>query len=91
MIVIRVELHSAITRQVTELARMHICNVGGGEELRDYEVRTLRGRSRESLDRRTVHRRGKVEKHPAKRLHIWHLVGKALVAIGYVDTRQRLL
>ena len=28
MIVVRVELHSAITHQVTELARMHICNDG---------------------------------------------------------------
>jgi hypothetical protein len=29
MIIIRVELHSHVTRKVTEIARMRICNIGG--------------------------------------------------------------
>ena len=35
MIIVRVELHSARTGEVTELARMHISNIGGTNTLRD--------------------------------------------------------
>lgn len=83
MIVVRVELHSAITRQVTELARAHICNIGGSGTVRDYEIRTLRGRSTRALDAGAVQRHGKVLGHRSLDLHIWHLVGKALQRIGY--------
>lgn len=83
MIVVRVELHSAITGQVTELARAHISNVGGTDTRRDYEVVTLRGRDTRALDRREVQRRGKVIGHASLALHVWHLVAKALTGIGY--------
>lgn len=83
MIVVRVELHSAITGAVTELARAHICNAGDSGKLRDYFVRTLRGRSKAALDRGDVQRRGKVEQHPSEAVHVWHLVAKALAAMGY--------
>lgn len=83
MIVIRVELHSAITRKVTEIARMNICNVGGTTELGDYRAETLRGRSAEQLDRRVVTRSGEVNRYPRQAVHIWHLVARALVAMGY--------
>jgi hypothetical protein len=39
MIVVRVELHSAITREVTELARMEIANDGPGVGSRPEEGR----------------------------------------------------
>ena len=84
MIVVRVELWSAITGQKTELARMEICNDDtGGQRLRNYIVRTLRGRSTADLDRRTTQRDGRVERHDAPGLHVWNLVAKALVAMGY--------
>jgi hypothetical protein len=83
MIVVRVELHSAVTGKVEELARMHICNEGGSNTLRDYGVYVLRGRSREALDRRHVHRTGKFGKFPSLRVHVWNLVLCALVAAGY--------
>jgi hypothetical protein len=83
MIVVKVELHSAITGIVIEIARAHICHAGETGKLRDYFVRTLRGRSAAALDRGDVQRRGKVEKHPSEAVHVWHLVAKALAAMGY--------
>ena len=83
MIIVRVELHSAITGKTTELARAHICNVGGTNEIRDYDVRTLRGRSARDLDQHVVQRKGKVMGHPSLRLNVWHLVAKALAGMGY--------
>lgn len=80
MIVVRVELHSALTRKVTELARMHICNFGGSRTVGHYEVRTLRGRSAKDLDRHIVQRTGTVMNHPRLDQHVWHLVAKALSA-----------
>jgi hypothetical protein len=87
MIIIRVELWSARTGQITELARMGIDNIGGTLEKRDYNVRTWRGRSKVSLDKsmctETVTRKGKVLGHNSEAVHIWYLVGKALKAMGY--------
>lgn len=87
MIIVRVELWSAVTGDVTELARMTIDNVGGTHHLRDYRTRTLRGRSRQALDRallnNTAQREGKVIGHPSLREHVWNLVAKALTGLGY--------
>jgi len=89
MIIVRVELHSAITRKVTEIARMKICNTGGSVERGDYYVATLRGRSREQLDRAVVTREGDVNDYPRQAIHVWHLVARALVAMGYAGKELR--
>lgn len=85
MIVVRVELHSAVTHQVTELARMTISNKGDEPNSRigNYEVRTIRGQSKKQLDRMTLSRTGEVLRHPRLAEHVWFLVGKALKAIKY--------
>lgn len=93
MIVIRVELWSAVNGQKTELARMVIDNVGGTTNLGDYRCRTLRGRSKEALDNALfaactsphggTQREGKVTGHPRLREHVWNLVAKALTSMGY--------
>ena len=84
MIIIRVELWSAITGQKTELARMEIANVDGGRAARrNYNVRTLRGRSAEQLNRRVTQREGAVKDWPSEALHVWNLVAMALYAMGY--------
>lgn len=89
MIVVRVELWSAVNGEVSELARMTIDNIGGTQQLGDYRTRTLRGRSREALDKAllatTVQREGKVLQHPRLREHVWNLVAKALSAMHYGD------
>lgn len=86
MIVVRVELWAKGIRdhpRSRELARMHICNVGGDGDRGDYECSTLRGRSDASLARGIVQRRGRVLGHARQRLHVWHLVAKALAGMGY--------
>lgn len=83
MIVVRVELWSVITGEVTELARMHICNVGGDQRLRNYEVTSFTGRSRAQLDRRQVQRQGRVDQWPSQQLHVWNLVAAALRSMSY--------
>lgn len=92
MIVVKVELHSAITHQVTEIARAVIYNAGGTNTLGDYETFACRGRSEASLRTSmgsilqkiaTPTHRGRVEKHPRQAEHVWNLVAKALTAMGY--------
>lgn len=92
MIVVRVELWSAITGQKSELARMVIDNVGGTQQKGDYRTRTMRGRSADALQgamvnalrgRGGVQREGKVLGHPRLREHVWNLVAKALSGMGY--------
>ena len=88
MIVVRVELHSAITGKVEELARMVINKTGGTHTIRDYRARALRGRSRAALDRAwdfqlKPTREGHVYGHSRLALHVWHLVAKALSSMEY--------
>ncbi len=84
MIVVRVELHSAITGRVTELARMIITNDGTGTgSIGHYMAATLRGRSREMLNRLVPQRSVRIGDWPRQRLHVWNLVGTALTAMGY--------
>lgn len=79
MIVVRVELHSAVTRQVTEIGRMTICNDGTGSVSRgNYEAVVLR---RPAFGAAT--RRAAVRNHARQAEPIWSLIGKALVALGY--------
>jgi hypothetical protein len=89
MIIVRVELWSARTGRITELARMGIDNIGGTLEKRDYNVRTWRGRSAASLNKsmlaETTTRKGKVVGHNSEAVHIWYLVGKALKSMGYAS------
>lgn len=83
MIVVKVELHSAITGQVTELARMGICNIGGTKDIGHYAVETYRGRCARDLAQRIRQRGGEVRGYPRLRLHVWHLVARALTSLGY--------
>lgn len=85
MIIVRVELHSAITGQVQELARMHIANDGSHPNPRmgNYSVRTLRGRSAKQLDCGETQRRTELSNWPRLQLHVWNLVFTALGKLGY--------
>lgn len=85
MLIVRVELWSAITGKTTELARMGICNVGGSDNPRrsDYRAVAWRGRSSAALNKRVTGRTGRVENHARLSLHVWHLVAKALASMGY--------
>jgi hypothetical protein len=76
MIIVKVELHSAIDKTIHELARMHISNDGTGtDEIGNYKIELLkRGSS-------SVYRIGKVLNHARKRLSVWILVIKALGSV----------
>lgn len=87
MIIVRVELWSAKTGGVTELARMKIAHAGGTDDVCDYSCCTYYGRGEKTLTRAMTQKRfsktGKVEKHRRKQLHVWNLVAKALLSMGY--------
>jgi len=84
VIVVSVQLDSAISpTRDKELARVLIANVGGTDTLGDYKCVSLRGRSKEQLDRRVVQRQALVENHPRQAEHVLNLVAKALVKMGY--------
>ncbi|WP_193751746.1 hypothetical protein [Sphingomonas sanguinis] len=95
MIVVRVELWSAVTGNVTEIARMTIDNIGGTEQSGDYRVRTMRGRSAEALHKamlaNTLSREAQVLSHPRLRDHVWSLVAKALIAMRYGSYGTRIV
>jgi hypothetical protein len=89
MIIVRVELWSARTGEITELARMMIDNVGVSDDMQygDYRARSYRGKGSKGLDAAMksdhVSRRGTVTRHPRLREHVWNLVTKALESMGY--------
>jgi len=83
MIVVSVLLLSARDGSATELARMHISNIGGTDTLGNYDAETLRGRSTADLNRRIVQRKTKVLGHPRLSQHVWNLIAKALTGMGY--------
>lgn len=85
MLVVKVELHSAITGEVTELGRMIIANDGSGDgQTGNYTVRL--GRKGQTDDRQVYtkpQRTGEVKGHRRLALSVWNLVGKALHAVKH--------
>lgn len=84
MIVVKVELWSAISGEKTELARMEICNDETGDmRWRNYITQTLRGRTTADLNRRQQQRAGTLKNWPSETVHIWNLVAVVLGKLGY--------
>lgn len=72
MIVVKIELHSAITGKVTELGQVHIINDGTGTAKRgNYRVRKIGKRGRLLTE-------GRVENHARLSSPIFKLLKKAL-------------
>lgn len=83
MIVVKVELHSAITGKVTELSRFVIDNIGGTASHGDYRCRAYRkGSSLRPLNKNVI-RRGEVIGHRRLAEPVLNLVAKALAAMNY--------
>lgn len=88
MIVVRIELHSAITRKVREIGVMRIANVGGNASSGDYEVRVQRRKERDlpaaepDFDgwSAPVTRHTQVNNYPRLSYNVWRLVYRALKA-----------
>jgi ribosome-binding protein aMBF1 (putative translation factor) len=88
MIVVRVELWSAVSRtRDRELARIIIDNDGvrsvGDPRRGTYRARSFRGRSTEQLNRQIVEKETLVENWPRGAVHIWNLVRLVLERMGY--------
>lgn len=75
MLIVKIELHSAITGEVSEIGRLHICNIGGTAKRGDYEAGVLR---RGGKGRYT--RTGKVSNYPRLSYNVWRLVIRSLLS-----------
>lgn len=76
MIVVKIELHSASTGQVSELGRVEIINDGTGTVGRgNYRVRRI------GKHRRRLGEEARVENHARKSRTIFNLLRKALEAL----------
>lgn len=86
MIIIKVELHSAITGKVTELARMRIINdETGNMTRRNYIGQTYRGRNTKDLDKYTIMKGAALKNWPSAQFHVWNLVRAMLTQLGYTN------
>lgn len=91
MLIIRVELHSAITGVKSEIARMIIANDGNGTPSRgNYWGRTAKGVIKGDHMIPTAIMNGsrkmdhaEVKDYARKSLHVWHLVRRMLSNMGY--------
>jgi hypothetical protein len=84
MIVVRVELHGAVSKRVTLLGAMVIANDGACEDARrgNYDVKVARKADAGDLRKlsRDPLRRGRVERYPRLSYNVWRLVLRALAA-----------
>lgn len=88
MIVVKIELHSAITGKLTNLGSMIINNDGTGTNLRgNYRARMYKSSKRSVLNQ---HAQGhkpirdvEIKDHPRESQPVQSLVLKALKAMGY--------
>lgn len=88
MIVVRIELHSAVTGRVKEIGRMYIGldQVHQDGKRGDYDVKVLRRRDQligalpllRDWNVAKVMRGGRVENYPRKSYNVWRLVARAL-------------
>ena len=76
MILVRIELHSAITGRKSTLGVLRICNDGTGTLTRgNYDVALMNAGDK-------AYRAARVDGHPRKAQSVWRLVAKALASLG---------
>lgn len=89
MLVIRVELHSAVTGKISEIARMLVYNDGTGTaQVGSYKGKTVKGTTEGPMTPAVIYQRkamreGTVGNYRRLNLHVWHLVARMLAAMGY--------
>lgn len=81
MIVIKIELHSAITKKITVLGTAIIHNIGGTRDRGNYLVK-VGNKKNLSLDRifNNPLREGEVNNYPRLSYNIWRLVIRSLLS-----------
>lgn len=89
MIVVKIELHSAITGAVSEIGRMEICNDGSSEnrQVGHYDGTAhesdFSGVVRRKPDFKVTTRRGRVTNYRRLDKPIWSLVARMLASMNY--------
>lgn len=80
MIVVTIDLHSAVTLQKKTLGKMVIANIGGSRERGEYDVWVARkgGTVQEVLRGKKIARTGRVLDYPRLSYNVWRLVCRAL-------------
>ena len=81
MIVVKIELWSAVTGNVTELGRTYIWNDGTCEDPKrgNYNVSVCKkGKFKPPIIYRNMTRRGRVENYPRASYNIWRLIIRSL-------------
>lgn len=74
MLVVKIELHSAITGKITEIGSMKLWNTGAGTRRRgDYRAELLSGRCKAKLNPR-----GEVRDYPRLSYTAWELLRQML-------------
>lgn len=91
MIVIKIELHSAITRKVTTLGQMIIANTGGTLKRGDYSVHVGNKKDVGNLGKilKSPLRTGRVENYPRISYNVWRLVVRALLSAFPEEGRKK--
>lgn len=85
MIVVRVELHSANTGEVSEIGRMIIANDGTGDRDQGNYIVKL-GRKGTTLNGAIwakPHREGEVKDYARNAYSVWELVARALKSVRF--------
>lgn len=77
MLIIKIELHSAITHKVTEIGRMAVRNDGGDGTRDNYGAAICKPGSQ---DYDNASHRGYVKEHLRGPQHVWSLVYQAIGA-----------
>lgn len=87
MIVVKVELHSAIDGTVEEIGRMYVCNTGGTSDRGNYTAAVCRRNTSQlpqplapNLNAPQPTRHGKVSNYPRNSYNMWRLISRALKA-----------
>lgn len=88
MIVVKIELHSAITHKITEIGRMYICNDGTciDPSKGNYDVYVNRKGSKKIpnpliKENPKYLRKGKVLNYPRLSYNVWKLIARALKSV----------
>ena len=83
MIVVKAELHSAITGEVTEIGRAIIANIGGTVDKGCYKIQVARRKPKHRVFSNqdtwdNPLRTGYVDGYPRRSYNVWRLVIRAL-------------
>lgn len=85
MLVLKLEMHSAITGEVREIGRTVIYNKGGSHERGEYGVAVCRRGSTDYHNKPT--RVGEVLNYPRLSYNVWRLVIRSLLSAFPEETK----